>query len=321
MPQPSGHTPRGGLGRLVIGVIGFVLVAPVALVALPLTILLIVSRPRTWRELLLGGLAGGYALWWLALPGDLPDQLLRAAAVVTASVFVAFTIRTPSSFIHRAVAAVTTAAGGLYALGLAYGITWNEMRWWVTHRVSVSSRVMLGQLWATAAQQDGSGFRATLADFEAWITPVLQWVGNLYPALLALEILAGLGLAAAIYYRVAVTPHGRPLGRLRDFRFSEHLGWGAALPLVILLVPKLLAAKAVAQNLLLVTAVLYAVRGLAVAAFGLQLVGAGGLLLWLLIGVFVVLMLPVVLGGAIVLGVVDAGLDLRRRWVAPPTGE
>ena len=31
------------------------------------------------------------------------------------------------------------------------------------------------------------------------------------------------------------------------------------------------------------------------------------------------LLLPVVLGSAVLLGVIDAGLDLRRRWSKPPT--
>ncbi len=86
------------------------------------------------------------------------------------------------------------------------------------------------------------------------------------------------------------------------------------LPLIAILVPKLVAAKAAAANLLLLGAVLYALRGAAVAVFALHALGGGGFFLRLFLMVILVLMLPFVLGGAILLGVLDGGLDLRRRW-------
>jgi uncharacterized protein YybS (DUF2232 family) len=91
------------------------------------------------------------------------------------------------------------------------------------------------------------------------------------------------------------------------------LGWAAAIPLIVVLVPWLTAAKAAAANFLLVAAALYAFRGLAVGAFVLQLLGAGGVVVWLVTALVLFFLLPVLVGGAIVLGVVDSGLDLRRR--------
>jgi len=67
---------------------------------------------------------------------------------------------------------------------------------------------------------------------------------------------------------------------------------------------------------LLVTGVLYAVRGAAVATFGLAAAGGTGFGTIALIALAVLFILPAMAAGAIVLGVVDAGLDLRRRWSA-----
>jgi len=82
----------------------------------------------------------------------------------------------------------------------------------------------------------------------------------------------------------------------------------------------LAALKAIATNLLVVSAVLYAVRGMAVFVFFLEVVG-GGFLLSLLIAIIIFVMLPVVVGGAELVGVLDTGLDFRRRWILkPPKG-
>ena len=140
-----------------------------------------------------------------------------------------------------------------------------------------------------------------------------------YAAMTGLKLLAGLALATALYHRFARHPRGAPLGRFRDFRFSEHLGWAAAIPLVIILLPDLIRAKVAASNLLLLVGALYALRGLAVAAFVAGLAGTGPVAtaLAVMAGFF---MLPVALGVGILLGVLDAGMDLRRRWSKPPAG-
>jgi hypothetical protein len=90
------------------------------------------------------------------------------------------------------------------------------------------------------------------------------------------------------------------------------LGWAAIIPLAVLLLPIFAGARLIALNLVAFVGGLYMLRGIAVAAFGLQLLGRGFLYLIAAVGVF--FMLPVALGGASVLGVLDAGLDLRRRW-------
>jgi hypothetical protein len=89
------------------------------------------------------------------------------------------------------------------------------------------------------------------------------------------------------------------------------------IPLLIVLLPGLLRAKVAATNLLLLTGTLYALRGLAVAAFVVGMVGTGPITALLAV-MAMLLMLPVVLGMGILVGVLDAGMDLRRRWTKPP---
>jgi uncharacterized protein YybS (DUF2232 family) len=76
-------------------------------------------------------------------------------------------------------------------------------------------------------------------------------------------------------------------------------------------------AKVAASNMLLLVGALYALRGLAVAAFVAGLAGTGPVATTLAVmaGFF---MLPVALGGGILLGVLDAGMDLRSRMTARP---
>jgi len=297
--------------------------APPGVAAIPLAGLLLASHPRTGRELLVMGVAGGGGLWWLLQTGELPDQFLRAAVVIAAVTLVALTMLTRATYSHRTVLATAIALMAASALLLALGSSWEAVRWWVEYRAGLTARAFLGQAAALVPLTPGSqGGPLTLtpsqlADLEAWFDTFTRTMGAFAPALLALQLLAGFAVAGATYRRIAVTPAGVLPGSFRDFRFSEHLGWAAVVPLVVLVLPWLAAGKVAAANLLAVAAVLYAVRGMAVAAFGLGMAGAGGFLLWAAVIAIFILMLPFVVGGAILLGVIDAGLNLRRRWSTP----
>jgi hypothetical protein len=146
----------------------------------------------------------------------------------------------------------------------------------------------------------------------------VRFMADYYVGLMTLQIIAGLALATAVYHRLASKPRGEPPGRFREFCFTEHLGWPAMASLVVVLVPRLSAAKLGASNVLLVLAALYALRGVAVATAGLQHLGSG--LITFLTVVTACLMLPVAAIGAILLGIVDTSFDLRRRWVSPSAG-
>jgi hypothetical protein len=320
MSPPSerrpGRSPR--LIGLVAAAVGFGIFAPAALFTMPLAALLMASQPRTTSEYAVAALAGGFAFWWLVTPGDLPDQLVRAAALFTTLAFTLSTLRTRASVTHRCLHAVAVAGAAVTGLLVFLGSSWGELRWWVAHRTGLAARSLMGLMWSatpvTANGNSSTPEHPALEQLQQWFAEVVVIVADFYPALLALEIMVGLALATAVYHRVARHPRGVPLAEFRNFRFSEHLGWAAAIPLIVVLIPKLAAAKVAAANLVVVAAALYGLRGIAVAAYGLQAVGAGGIFLTILLASIFVLLMPIVLAGAVVLGVVDAGLRLRERW-------
>lgn len=310
MTEASERSPRGGLGRLLVAALAFVLFAPAGVAALSLAALLLISKPRTGRELVATGAVVGYALFWLLSPGDLPDQVVRAAALIATGAFTLAVLRGRAPFMQNAVLAVAAAALGIYVLALILGISWDETTWWVEHRMGMVARGAIA-LSGLAAQSLSLGSGAF--ELDSWLNRVVAFMASFYPAITALQILAGLALATALSQRLALNPPVAALGKLRDFRFTEHLGWAAVVPLIVVVLPRLAAAKAAASNLLLVAGTLYAVRGLAITAFGLELIGAGGVTSWLAGAIIAFFLLPLAVGVMILLGVIDAGLDLRRR--------
>jgi Predicted membrane protein (DUF2232) len=127
---------------------------------------------------------------------------------------------------------------------------------------------------------------------------------RLFPALLALESLAVLGLAWSLYHRASRTRIGAPLKALREFRFNDQLVWGVVLGVTLLVVPTLREARGVGLNLLLFFGVLYALRGLGVLDWFLS--PRGFVRLLFVIAMF--LAWPVV-------GVFSLGLGLGDTWI------
>jgi hypothetical protein len=316
MDHPAEPTRRTGWGRLVLGALGFMTLAPLWAAAVPLAALQLASIRRRTSELAPAGLATGVGLWWLLQPGELPDQFLRAVVLLASVAFLILTVRTGWSFIHRALAGALMGFAVASLLLPVFGSSWPELIWWVEFRQGIAFRSMIGIL-ATLLDTVGSSDVSAIdiRDLERRFADTARLMGRFSPAIVTLQVLAALALAAAVYRRIAVQPIGQVPGRFRDFRFSEHLGWAVVVALMIVVIPRIAALKLVAANALLVAGVLYALRGAAVVAFGLQLLGTGGIVFWLFATLAIVFMLPIVVGGAILLGVLDAGLNLRRRWI------
>jgi hypothetical protein len=129
------------------------------------------------------------------------------------------------------------------------------------------------------------------------------------PATLALESLAVLALAWALYDRLGRTRVGPALGPLREFRFSDQLIWGLIVGITLLVVPGFAELRGVAVNLLVFFGALYAVRGLGVLAW--LLAGRGWAKALLVVVAFVAS--PLLASFALALGVGDTWIDWRRR--------
>jgi hypothetical protein len=290
--------------------LAYALATPVSLVALPMAALLLVVG-RGPRALFVAWAASVPAVTWLLLPGDLPDQVMRAAAVLTAGAFAIASTRPTLRFAHRALLALGAGALGVAAVFVMFGWSWDRLHWWVGYRAGAALRLVLA-----AALPNGMAAAGGLdrPDFEAMLGDLVRASADLYPAALALELLVGLAVAVALAPRLAGRPVGRPLGRFAEFGFSEHLGWLLVMSLVVLLVPGLAVMRPVAANLLVVMAVLYGLRGMAVVLTGLRAIRAGPIL-YAAAGLAVFFVLP----GTVLLGVLDARLNLRRRR-PPRTG-
>jgi hypothetical protein len=156
--------------------------------------------------------------------------------------------------------------------------------------------------------------REMTAQFDALETSVarLPVVARLvWPALLALQTLAAMALAWAVFHRLSRKPIGEELGRLRDFRFNDHWIWSVILGLTLALLPALAPLRPLGINLLVFFGALYALRGVAVLSWFLR---PGRGVLGVLIGLALLLLLRD--GAAIALGLVGLGdtwADWRRR--------
>jgi hypothetical protein len=145
---------------------------------------------------------------------------------------------------------------------------------------------------------------------------VARTVGSLYPGLLALASLGGIRLAWSWHHRIARRPLGPAPTPFTAFGFSDQLVWGWVVGLGLYLLPLPEVWTFVGTNLLLVWAVLYATRGLAVFSAGSGRV-PGPVMATLTI--VAMLLLPFVVGGLTLLGLADTWLDFRRRLAASAT--
>jgi hypothetical protein len=144
---------------------------------------------------------------------------------------------------------------------------------------------------------------------------VVGFVARFLPALILIQSLAALAASWALYRVVAKHPEGEPLPPLREFRFSDHLIWGVIIALAALVAP---GARPLAGNLATFFGALYIVRGLGVVAALGAAAGIGGPMAALLGFLLTLFLLPLVVFGALALGVSDTWVDWRK-WAHKQT--
>jgi len=127
---------------------------------------------------------------------------------------------------------------------------------------------------------------------------------SLFPALLALESLAVLGLTWSLYHRASRSRIGLPMRPLSEFRFNDQFVWGLVAGVTLLVVPTLTEARGLGLNLAAFFGVLYALRGLGVLDWFLA--PRGFVRVLFIIAIF--LAWPVV-------GVFSLGLGLGDTWI------
>jgi hypothetical protein len=320
--------PRERGWRRVIAVLLLTLAVPLVAflrLLLPIEQTIVLIAPAMAVCALLGWMNGGrpwlaslwiaLAIWILSAP--MPglgrfDLLVRGWGTLLAASFGIVSAAAPRTpFLTR----------GLSATALAFGVALLVI---VTTRVppgAVAEAVSTEFGRRLAASEEEWMVRASSAEWkalmdkypaaaamvqqgEAQLRALPPVSTRLFPALLALESLAVLGLAWSLYHRASRTRIGAPLKALREFRFNDQLVWGVVLGVTLLVVPTLHEVRGVGLNLLLFFGVLYALRGLGVLDWFLSPRGIVRLLF------FIALFLawPVV-------GVFSLGLGLGDTWI------
>jgi hypothetical protein len=300
-PLPGRRMPRGLFGALVVFLIS---PFPALCLAAPLAARLLFARPRTGREW--GWIAAAVFLIAAGLSAERTvarDLLIGYGLVFTTAWMTLMALRPGPIFPRTAVAAVDSAT--LIAL-LAWGL---GIQWADVHRILEGQfRQQLSDAMALWSAPPSSG-----RDLE----PVATWMASLYPGLTVLAAMAGGLLANAMAWHITGGRTGPEPGRFRDFRFNDHLVWGAIVTIGLVLAPLEPPWSVLAFNLLVVWAGVYGARGLAVT---FTMLARFSLSLRLAIWVSAALLLPYAAGAIMLVGLADTWLDLRRTNRPPAQG-
>ena len=244
---------RAGLGAAAV-LAGFLLLVPSLYLLGPFALLMLLARPRAPRELFwLVLAAAGVAL---SLAGDqtLVPQLFRTGSLVMSAAFALLSLRRTSGLVSRLLVALAISIGGVLVWAQVWGVTWPDIE-----SAFIAALRSDGQSWASSRPGD-----ADIQLFVQQAQALAPRAARLLPGMLALQAMAGCALAWVWHHRLSSTPLGRAPGKFRDFRFNDHLIWGAIITLGSLLLPLPPLARTIAANLLIVGVGLYTVRGLAV---------------------------------------------------------
>ncbi|MBX9927455.1 MAG: YybS family protein [Gemmatimonadaceae bacterium] len=320
-----------GWGRVMVALVAFLVlpVTPLLRVLLPVDQTLLLLAPALAACAIAGWFVGGrpvlallwtgLAAWALWLPGggNAFAWLVRGIAVLVAALFAATTAwEIGGRFLTRAMLSISVAlaVGGLSAAIVPSGTT--RIRDAVSEEIGTRATAAVrgwremtsGPEWRDlVARNPDVGPMSAQVEQQLAVLPKTATL--LFPAMLALELLAALAVAWSVYHRVGRARIGPPLAALREFRFNDQFVWGLIGGLALWLVPGVALAGALGSNLLMVFGTLYAIRGMGVALWVLApgrlmsvLLVITGVLFWNVLGVL-----------ALGLGLGDTWLDWRSR--------
>jgi hypothetical protein len=281
---------------------------PFALIGVPLLLLSLLMPEVGKRSLILGAF-----LIVFLLPGG-PDAglwyLERGWALLVGGWFLVLTRTRPDRpFLEQGLLALGGGTVWAALLMVAFG-AWERTQTLVEERLSRGAEATMDLFGSISEGQDGE---MTSAFAEAVVrTSEIQ--GVIFPALLALATLAALGVAWWLHVRIS-TGSDAALGPLRSVNFPDPLIWVLIGGLILLLVAGWDEGFGrVGTNLTVFMAGLYVLRGA-----GVVLALSGGLSIpaLILVGVAAVLAPPLLLFGAMAVGIGDSWFDLRSRQVPP----
>ena len=233
-------------------------------------------------------------------PYDGMWYLERGWALLLGGCFVGLSIARPKMKISdRALEAVFGALVLAAILMTLMSGAWNIVDWVISDRVR-----------ATVAQVVALGGNEGLA--PALITALYQTADAqilIFPALTALASMSALLLSWWLFIFFSGRSE-EALGSVKNFRFNDHLIWMLVVGLFLLFTRWNEPLQRLGSNAVVFIGALCAVRGAAVIVFitgGFSVLGYARTLLGL------VIVTPIVLGGAVLIGIADIYLDFRKR--------
>lgn len=279
--------------------LAFAVTQPLVLIALPLALFLVVWGPRfLWTAALVGGIMAlsfigeRTGVWWF----ERGWPLLAAGMYLWVSAW-----RPNWSFIARALSALGMATLATTVICAVRPAVWLELD------ASMAER-------AAQAVHAASTLLGDRAD-ESLVTLMRKVAGfqtAVFPALLGVSSLGALGLAVSLQAWLAGDGDDA-FGRVRNFRFNDHLVWLWLGGLVLVLAPLGEIARRIGSNAVFFMGALYVFRGLAVL---LSFVGSVSLWAGVIAAVVAVLVSPILamaLCAMLVIGLGDTWLNLRER--------
>ena len=335
--EPTAGLPaprERGWGRVTFATIAFLVIpiTPLLRVLLPVDQTALLLTPALAACTVVGWLAGGrlalaavwttlatWVIWRLGNGSGLFPLLQGGWALLVAAIFGAMAVvrREPSApFLPRALRAIGIAVGlvGLVVVAVpggparvADGVAAEAGRRAEESRAGWRQMTGMPEWKEFVAGNPSAGEMSDLV--EAQLTALPPTARMLFPALAALEALAALALAWALYHRLGRARIGPPLRPVREFRFNDHMVWGVVGGLALVLLPGVTLLRALGANLLLFFGALYTIRGVGVFLF----VASPGRLASVALAVLGVLFWNVLGVMALGLGVGDTWLDWRSR--------
>jgi hypothetical protein len=238
--------------------------------------------------------------------------LERGWTLVLAGWFVVLTMRWPRSrFFPRALAAVTATTALVGILVMLRPGSWSVVNWLITEGM-MRSVSLIAQM-SMAVDSEVSLSTAQLNTLFEWAAQQ----GRLFPALLGLSSLSGLAVAWWAYVKFSAGS-GLGLGPLREFRFNDHLVWLLLAGLALIVLGSGEGWTSAGSNAVVFMGGLYALRGAAVLLFlSGGITGFG----FFFLAVGMLFLAPVLIMGALVVGVGDTWLDLRSKATAIAAGK
>ena len=281
-------------------------ISPVWLVLVPLALLLLAFRTEDWMSVAIAAVILGLGFAG-SRPGGMEWYVPRAWSLIAGGTFVAVTAaRGHTGLVGRTLGAVGLALMAVLAIGAIRPGVIQAVDWWMAAEIRQAALAAGDILQQFRGNTDPDLSRQLDAAVQKWVD--LQQ--DVYPAMLSLATLAGLGLSWFGLERLSGSV--RSPGPVRDFRFSDQLIWLLIGGLMLLVLPLGGFAFRLGENATLFMGGLYLLRGTAI----LMWIGAAAATsVWTaaLLTLAALFLYPFVLGTALVLGVSDTWLDLRAR--------